>query len=158
MKDTTELYDIDPNKLDIACIEQPKLYHDYALKFAEARAEHERAKSNLELVEAELDKEIRLEPDRFGLEKITETIVEKAIIRSKRYRTAKEKYLESKHAMDVLYAMTATLDQKKKSIEMLLQLRMNDYYSEPRIKGEAREYVDEQRMKNARKVARGEED
>ncbi len=149
-----DLYDIDPDKLDIACIDQPKLYHKNSLAFAQARADHERAKSDLELVEAELDKEIRLEPERFGLEKLTETIVEKAIIRHRRYRAAKEKYLESKHTMDVFQAFVFTLDHKKKSLEMLLQLRMNNYYSEPRLKGDLHTQVSETRQQEARRKAR----
>ena len=68
-------FDIDQDQLDHELVRQPRLYWQHAQKMAEAGAEHERAKARLEVVEAELDREVRRDPTSFGIEKVTESVL-----------------------------------------------------------------------------------
>ena len=138
------LFDVDLRNLDREWARHPKQYHHYRMCLADARAEHELAKANRDLVAAELSLEIRREPARFGLVKITEDTVEKTVLIQKRYREAQDQVINTRHAVDVLEGMASALEHKKKALEMEVQLFLADYFSEPRNpKGYSREQMDE---------------
>ncbi len=132
-----DIFDLDKDALDEEWIAQPRLYHEHAEKLADARTEWERNKSNLEVVEAELDKDIRLNPSKYELEKITEPVVEKTIALQSRHQKAKRATTDAKHKVDLIQAVVDALDHRKKALENLVQLRLANYFSEPRVKGEA---------------------
>ena len=48
-----DIFEPDPNKLDREWVKQPRLYHEHALKLADARSAHDRAKVAKDLAEAE---------------------------------------------------------------------------------------------------------
>lgn len=121
---------------------QAELYYEYAVKLADARNDYDEAERDLELVEAEMDKLIRDKPTEFGLAKITDKSIEKAIIRSERYRKAKDEVLRAKHRVNVCQVAVYALDHKKKSIESLAQMAMGGLYAEPRVPKSAYEQED----------------
>lgn len=126
-----DFYQLDQNELDKEWIQQPELYFRHASELAEARREFEKAKAEKELVIAELDKEIRENPQQFGFEKMTEKLVESTIIRQKRYQTATHSYLKAKHEMDVAQVAVDTLEHRKKALEKLVDLWQGSYFSKP---------------------------
>ena len=85
---TESIIDIDPNRLDAEWVEQPKRYLEWADKLADARRDHEEAKSQLELTEAEVADAVRRMPTEFGIEKVTVDAVRAAVVQSDRYRRA----------------------------------------------------------------------
>ena len=62
---------IDETALDVELLEQPILMKKYGDVVSEARKELDYMKEQLDAVKAELSKEIRADPDAFGLGKIT---------------------------------------------------------------------------------------
>ncbi|MHA1794692.1 MAG: hypothetical protein ACTSUK_01155, partial [Promethearchaeota archaeon] len=60
---------IDETILDIEWLEQPNLMLKYGKLVVQARKEYDLAKENLDVVKAELDKEIRNDPAKFDLPK-----------------------------------------------------------------------------------------
>ena len=138
-----DFYEIDANRLDAEWVSQAKRYHHYAEKLAECRRAWEQAKAERDIVAAEKDKEIRSHPGRFGLEKVTEPVVEKTILLSKGYQAANQAVIEAKYALDIVQAAVDTLDHKKKALENLVSLRLSDYYAEPRAPRGAGRAVDD---------------
>lgn len=134
-----DVFAIDKDRLDEEWVNQPLLYYKYAMKLADAREDFERAKARKDVVEAELDAAIRRDPPAFGLEKITEDALKKAIIRQRRYTEAQEELIKARHSMDVLEVKVNTLDHKKRGLEKLVDLRLKEYFSEPRASAGARE-------------------
>lgn len=128
-----------PNRdaLDGEWVEQPRLYYEWAAKLAEARSEYERTKADLKLVEAELDRDIRRDPESFGHAKITETLVERTIQLQRAYRRAHDLMLQAKHTAEQLEAAVTALDHRKRALEGLVQLWLASYFAAPRVQGEA---------------------
>lgn len=130
-----EFLEVDQHALDLAWLDQPKLYHRYAVKLADARLEHASAKAALDVIEAELARDIRASPLNFGLEgRPTVDAVQGTVLLQKRYRQGLERLNSAKHAVDVLDAAIWALDHRKKSLENLVQLFLADYFSPPRAK------------------------
>ena len=127
-----DTFDLDPHRLDEEWCRQPKMYHEQAVALADARKEHEQSKTERDLVAAEVDKDVRLHPSKYGLEKLTEEPIKKAVLMSKEYRKADTNVIEARHSMDIIQADLDTLDHRKKALENLVQLFLADYFSSPR--------------------------
>ncbi len=155
-EDFPNFTDLDEHSLEKEWIAQPKMFHFYARRLADARKEYEEAKINRDIVEAEIDKDIRLHPDRFMIPKITEEVVKKTTILQRGYKSAQEKVIQAKHRQDVLQASVDALEHRKKALENLVQLWSQDYFSEPRIprNGEVKEKLQEAEKKDIRKRGR----
>ena len=127
--------DIDLFKLEDEWRMQPKMYFIWAEKVAEAQAEYDRAKSQLELTRAELDQQIRLKPDEFieSDGKLTEKMIESCIITQQDYKSAIRDVIEAKNVLDHRKAAVDALEHKKRSLQMLVELWIRNYYSEPKV-------------------------
>lgn len=133
MTEERDFFELDPNRLDEEWVEHVRLYHEHALKLADARQEYERTKAERELVAAELDREVRSNAVKLGI-KVTEAVVANAVTEHENYRQVVGKVIRAKHDVDVAEVAVSTLEHRKKALENLVQLRLSDYYSEPRIK------------------------
>ena len=147
MKQTEEkqpdFFAIDENQLDKEWVAQPKFYHKYAKKAAMARQEMEQAKANMEVIKAEQSQKIRKNPLDFGIEKITEKAIEDAITVSQEARGATEALIDAKHAVEILDAAVQTLEHRKRALEKLVDLRLANYFSEPKSPNMDREKKDQ---------------
>lgn len=145
------LFDIDRNALDEAWLNQPKLYSAAALALAAARADLESAKADHELVMAELDHEIRKNPGKYGLEKISEASVEKAIIREDDYQKSLRKMLDAKDDVNTYQVQVDTLDHRKYALQDLVKLHLADYFSQPQAPKGHKEEMDNVVKRHVRK-------
>ena len=132
MSDELNYHEIDANRLDIEWIRHVKFYHLAATKLAEARADHEALKTQLEIVDAELDRDIRSSPEAFGLSKITEGVVSQTILLQQVHQKADNKTREARHKVNIHQVEVDTLEHRKRALEKLVELRLADYFSEPR--------------------------
>jgi hypothetical protein len=144
-----DLISINRFKLDEEWAEQPRSHHKLCLDAADAKLKVAESKAELELVEAELDHEIRLHPSRFGVEdgRLTEKVVANAVLRSKRYQEAQATYLRARHALDVMEAAVSASEHKKKALESEVQLFLSGYFANPRAKGDVKSEMDERKRK-----------
>jgi len=129
-----DLLNMDEHNLDEMWLNQPRLYHKYAKKLANAKQHLEEEKAELELCKAELDRDIRSEPGQFNLEKITENVVSSTIIIQDKYQQRQAEVIDLKHQVDILQAAVTTLDHRKRALENLVSLHGQDYFSSPRAK------------------------
>ena len=127
--------EIDQNALDREWVRQPTLYFKYALKLAEAKKSVQESAAALDLARAEVSRNIRAVPQDFGLEKVTEKAVEAAILEADAYLVAQEDLNHAKHEVDVLVAVVNALEHKKRSLEGLVSLHGQNYFSSPRADG-----------------------
>lgn len=142
---------IDPHRLDEAWVEQPSLYSKYARGLAEANRDLDDAKVGLDVIRAEIYQAITMDPESHGLKKTTEAAVTAAIEVSLRYRKGREGMIEAKHAVDIYKAAVGAFDHRKKALEGLVQLRLADYFSSPRVSGESKERMADVEKKAARR-------
>lgn len=130
-----EFFQIDLGRLEEAWIQHVTDYHACAVELEEARSDHERAKADLELVVAELNIEVRRNPDSFGVEKVTEKVVESLVIRDSRYKKAQESLFTARDKVGIHQVAVNTLEHKKKALENVVQLWLGNYFSKPKEPG-----------------------
>lgn len=149
------LIGIDEHNLDKECIRLPGTFLKYAYATAEARKDLDEAKAALELVEADMAKQIRATPGQFNLEKVTEGAIREVILTTKGYQKAVARLHTAKHNLDNLQAVTSALEMKKRSLTLLVDLHGMGYYSAPRVSKQGKESLEEM---TKRKVRRRDED
>lgn len=116
---------------------QARSYYRYAAELADARNEYDRRKAALDVVVAELDKEIRASPEDFGVtaKRLTEAIIDRTIVLQVRHLQAVSRMLDAKHRMDSVQAVVGALDHKKRSLESGVTLLGRALYAEPVARG-----------------------
>jgi len=145
--DDKSFLDINEHELDKEWIEQPRLYHKYARKLADARLAFDEAKANLDLVSADLDNKIRESPEDYDLEKVTEPGIKNCVLLQDEYREAIQALNDARHEVNVLEAAVSALDHRKRALEKLVDLFAMDYFAEPKTPktSRAKEYVEDKK-------------
>lgn len=136
MQKEPEFFDLDKYRLDEECVSQVKLYATHASQLADAKRELAEAKAAMDVVEAELDLDIRNDNVKYNLPKITEGGVKNVIILNTGFQKARRIVMKKQHKVDILEAAVRTLDHRKSSLQGLVSLTLADYYSKPHIRDE----------------------
>ena len=149
MKETLKL-DIDEYQLDEEWINQPRQYHYWAVELADAQLVLDAAKSDLEVVKADLDMRVREDLVAQG-KKVTETLVSTEVINCKQYQESTKEVNKSRHTLNLTKAAVEALEHRKRALEKLVDLHGRDYFSEPTSSVESRENVEAMEKRNVRR-------
>lgn len=132
-----------PNPLDIdiydlhqECRKQSAAYKKWANRHANAVDEMDRAKSAMELSYADLMLKINKRPGKYGLDKTTGPLLESAIIVQPEYQQAVDAYHTAKHNANELKGMVDAMSDRKKMLELEVQLWFGSYFADPKVKAE----------------------
>ncbi len=142
---------VDKNRLDDEWEGQPLLCFRYMAMLADARRDLDEAKSDFDLIKAELYREISKDPETFGLAKTTEKAIESAIPTDQRHHDAQAAVIEARHAMDIVQAAVTAIEHRRKTLEYEVQLFLADYYSRVRTPEGAKDKVREIERKAVRR-------
>lgn len=142
---------VDKHRLDAELEVQARYVMRYALLLADAEEDYELAVQGRKTVDAELDREVRLNPDRFGIVKVTEKAVEVAVLLDPRYKEAHRKEVEAQHALTVLKNAIKALDHRKSVVENLVQLHFAGYFARPKVPAQDREVLQESLTRDVRR-------
>ncbi len=129
--DSEKYLSINIHALHEECARQAELYHEHAVGLARAEKNLDQAKSDLKLVEAELDGDIRESPEIHGLKKVTDESVKMAILRNETHQRATKRVNSLKFQVGVHEADVKALEQKKSMLELEVKLRLADYFADP---------------------------
>jgi hypothetical protein len=124
---------IDETALDVEWLEQPSLMMKYSKHAVKMRQGLDLAKEQLELVRAEIDRDVRMHPDRFGIEKITEAVVQNTILMDDRFKKANEFYITTKYETDVAQVAVRAFEHRKEALENLVRLNGQQYFAGPKV-------------------------
>lgn len=124
---------IDESSLDVEWLNQPRLMMQYGRHASETKLEADKAKERVEVVRAELDRDIRSDPEKYDLSKITETVVQNTITLQDEYQEAYNTYLEAKYEFDMALNAVRAIDQKKAALENLVRLHGQQYFAGPSV-------------------------
>jgi hypothetical protein len=124
---------IDGESLDLEWLHQPALMMRYTQNSARRRKELEEARQSLDVAKAEADKMIRTNPDKYGIEKMTETVVANAVLKEKGYQQAYTEYLEAKYESDMAQGAVNAFEHRKSALENLVRLYGQQYFSGPKL-------------------------
>jgi len=122
---------INESALDVEWLEHPLRIFNYTRNATQKRLALDKAKEGLDLVHAELDKEIRTTPETFEITKITESVVENTILLQLRYRTAAEALTQAKYEYDVAMNAVKAMDVRSDALANLVKLYAGSYFAGP---------------------------
>lgn len=118
---------IDCDALDIEWLQQPKLYMKWAELSAKADAEVRRAKENLKIVDAGVDKEVR----EF-MTKVTDSLIKAEVERDPSHQQAVHELNTALYNADICSAAVKAVEQKKYSLENAVKLWIGSYFAGPK--------------------------
>lgn len=124
---------IEEDALDLEWLDQPSLMMKYAIAAADARAELDRAKERLDIVVAQLDREIRAKPSKFGIDKVTEAVVEHTILLQPKRQEASNAVIKAKYESDMAYNAVKSIEARKDALENLVRLHGQQYFAGPKV-------------------------
>jgi hypothetical protein len=127
---------IDLARLEEEWLMQPKLYDKYSSKLADAKLDLAEAKSEQEWVIADVKRRLRKNPQKYGLSKTTDAIIKEASVLHPLWRKAEKAVNEAAHRVDVLNGIINTLEHRKRTLENLVTLFGQSYFSKPKVKRE----------------------
>jgi len=142
---------IDEESLDIECLDQASLFMKYAKHYAEARRTLDEVKQNLDIVRSDIDKQIREDPEKFGIVKVTEGSIQSALLTEATYNIEYKKYLDAKYEADMASNAVQAMNIRKEMLEGLMRLHGQQYFAGPRIPRD----LSEERKKKEKKVDSG---
>lgn len=149
---------IDGNALDLEWLNQPRLMMRYCQISAKAQMSMDAAKETVDVVRAGLDKNIRENPEKFGIDgKITEAVILSTIIVQEAYTESYGMYLQAKYEADMAKGAVRAIEQRKDALENLVRLYGQQYFAGPKMPMDVnREWLrdEQQKQSNAKVVIR----
>lgn len=124
---------IDENALEVELLEQSSLMAKYSYMLAEAKRDRDLAKEALDLKKAEINLDIRDNPQDYKLEKITVDAVEACILMEDEYQAAQKELNEMNFEVNVLQGVINAIDHRKSALENLVKLYGQNYFAGPAI-------------------------
>lgn len=124
---------INESALDVECLDQADLMLKYTTLQAELQKDEEMIREELDLERAELDKDIRSDPDKYEIDKITESVVMNNIIKDPEYRQINEKYINAKFENNVAKGAVRAVAARKDMLERLILLHGQQYFAGPKM-------------------------
>jgi len=124
---------IDESALDVEWLEQPSLMFKFARMASVAQREMDEAKEAIDVVKAELDIDIRTNPENYDLVKVTEGAITNTILIQQRYTEALVYYNQKKFEYNVIKGSVNAIDARKTALENLVKLHGQQYFAGPKI-------------------------
>lgn len=125
--------DLDQEALDVEWVRHPSLMLKYCMNAADAHREMDLAKARFDYVQARIDKEIRANPEAYGMTRLTEGGIKSSIQTHDDYQASEQEYLSAKWEYDVAAAAVKSFDAKKVSLENLVKLHGMGYFAGPAV-------------------------
>lgn len=124
---------IDEDALDVELLEQPSLMTKYSRLLAEAKLERDLAKEELDLMRATIDLDIRDNPEKYQLSKVTENAINNCILMEEQYQDVQKKYNQDNYEVNVLQGIINAIEHRKSALENLVKLYGQNYFAGPAI-------------------------
>ena len=119
---------INPDALDVEWLRQPELFLEVSQEAAAARKAMDAAKENVDVVKADIDKEIRAKPYE---KKPTEAQIASEVLLHTAVGDAMAQYNKCRYEYDLLTAAVRAFDQRKAALENLVRLLGQEYFAGP---------------------------
>lgn len=127
---------IDENNLLLEWKTQPALMLEYGIRLADALQEEDEARAAAAIVSAKLDKEIRDNPEDFGVAKITESAILAAVQTHPRNIEAQETLMAARCDARVYKAAVDALAHRKSALQGMTDLYLRQWFADPARHGQ----------------------
>lgn len=151
--------EINELELEKEWMKQPDLAATWLKKLARAKRTLDVKRAKKELVEAQLDKKIRQDPEAFELEKVTENAIGTAIILCKEYQDIAKEINEAQFKVNIIQGLCTAIEHRKRALEGMVELFGQQYWSLPNTSSDnGREAMRDLVKKGARSKRKKEND
>lgn len=123
---------VDENNLLEEWQGQASMMLDYGIRLADARQEEDECRAALAVVVSELDRDIREDPEKYGLPKVTDSIINNAIPGQPKHKKAMSLLNKARHEVRVLQAVVDALDHRKRTLQGMTDLWLRQWYADPK--------------------------
>ena len=142
--------EINESALDVEWLQQATLTYQYSKIAAEAKRTLDKHKEKLDIKKAEIDRKIRETPEKFGLVKLTETVISNTIIQQEEYSEMNMLMIDAKYELEMAMASTRALQDKKSALENLVKLHGQNYFAGPSVPRDlSKEWEAEEKQKKS---------
>jgi hypothetical protein len=124
---------IDEDALDVELLGQADKMVKYSRMLAEAQRDRDLSKESLDLIKAEIDLDIRDNPEKYKLTKITVDAVHSCILMEEEYQDAQKEVNRCTFEANVLVGVIKAIDHRKSALEHLVKLYGQNYFAGPSI-------------------------
>jgi hypothetical protein len=122
---------IDPDALDVEWLGQPELMRKYAKHAADTKRVLDETKERLDVRKAQIEMDIRRNPDDYKLAKPTEAAIQSTILLQEDYQNLVKEYQEARYENEIAISAVRAIDQKKTALENLVRLLNASYFAGP---------------------------
>jgi hypothetical protein len=129
---------IEVDALDIEWLRHPHKFAKYSEQLAVANDRVRKSKNELDIIDAQLDKEIR----DFSEKKPTEAQIKNEIIQDERHLEALSKHNKALYEAEVLQGVVRAFDARKHTLQAMVQLISVGYLSTPKVPKELKKDKD----------------
>jgi hypothetical protein len=125
--------EIDPNNLDVACLDQARRFMKWSITYAEAIRTRDEEKRKTTIVKSNINLDVRTRPEQYGLTKPTEGSISAVVDSSEEVNKAETALSDAQYAVNIFSAAKEALDQRRAMLERLVSLYISGYYSQPKL-------------------------
>lgn len=134
-------HEVDETDLPGEWVRQPGNYLKVSLKLAKAEKDEAAAKAALDECYATLSRNVRENPEKYRVAKLTNEVVESVVTTHADYKAARQRHIDAGYLVKLLKAATGALEHKKKALENLVYLTGQGLYAAPKASGEAEKKI-----------------
>ena len=153
------LLDINVNELLDECLVQPRFFLKYATELRKTNDDVQYAETELRRIEAHLSQKIRDKPEKYKLDKLTDSVVKQTVRLRPMYQKALKKHQEAMSLQGMLEVAVKALYQRKDMLEHAIKLHGQSYFSVPYAPGDLSRLAEEMKtnrsLRSKKKKKRG---
>lgn len=132
---------IDKYSLDVSIIEQPTVYNNVGVGYANAMSARDFARAELDRAKAEADREVRNQALDDNI-RITEAQIANRILEDEIYQAANRDYLNWKALTEKWLVLKESFGQRSYALRDMCQLWISGYYADAAIQTDTHEARD----------------
>lgn len=132
-RDYVKDMEIDPNALDVECLQQPKLFMYYAMASAEAIHATELLEERVKVLKAKVAMAVRKNPEQYGVSKATEACIADIVAIQFEVQEVENRLIECRKQSVLSGYCVKGANVKKEMLEALLKLHGQSYFAGPSV-------------------------
>ena len=121
---------VDADNLDEEWRNFPSLLMRYCVATRDERRKKDSTELALEVARSQIENDIRSDPAKFGIKKVTESGISSAVSLNADYQTAVRKRDRARRNYDLVSSAVKALEWKGRSLERLVQLHGQNYFGD----------------------------
>jgi hypothetical protein len=139
MSEYEEDHKIDLHNLHKDWQNQPELYDKYGKKWAHAVKKRARLHERKKTKRAEIARSVRMSPESFGLDKLTEPAIDEIVRTDKEYIKIVDEMIDAQEEEDMLVVAKRTFEHRREALGGEGYLYGANYFSVPNLPKEVKE-------------------